>query len=103
MAARGVVVFFHVCDDPNLVQQRRIAVAEVVCCGEVLSRDGQITQSSLLHAEEHLREVRALEESCGGTVRGNSLVRLAFCGESVREADPSWAEVRVHQRGFGEV
>lgn len=56
----------------------------------------------MLHAEEELREVRALKEAGSSAVGSDGLIVLAFCGESVREADPSWGGMRVHETGFRE-
>ena len=55
-----------------------------------------VVELEVLHSEEELWEMGALEETGGGAVCGDGLVVLAFCGEGVGEADPGGAEMRVH-------
>lgn len=89
-------------DDAHFVEEERVRAAERVRGREVLVREGQVAQLQVLHAQEELRQVRALEEAGGGAVGGHGLVVLALEGEGMREADPGRAEVRVHHRGLGE-
>ena len=58
--------------------------------------EGHVVELEVLHAEEELGEMGALEETGGGTVCGDGLIMLAFCGEGVGEADPGGAEMRIH-------
>ena len=89
-------------DDAQLVQEQRVGAAERVGRVQVFVREGHVVELEVLHAEEELGQVGALEEAGGGAVGGDGLVVLAFCGEGVGEADPGGAEVRVHHGGFGE-
>ena len=99
----GVVEVVEVVEhDAQLVQEQRVGFAELVGGVEVFLGEGHVVELEVLHAEEELGEVGALEEAGGGAVGRDGLVVFAFCGEGVGEADPGGAEVRVHHRGFGE-
>ena len=98
----GLEVVEVVEDDAELVEEERVRLAELVRRGEVFLRQRHVVELQVLHAEEEVRQVRALEEARRGAVGRDGLVVLAFGGEGVREADPRRAEVWVHHRGFGE-
>jgi len=83
-------------DDAELVEQQRVRLAQLVRRVEVLVRQRHVVQLQVLHPQEELRQVRALEEPRRRRVGRDGLVVLAFGGEGVREADPGGAEVRVH-------
>ena len=89
-------------DDAELVEEEGVRLAQLVGGVEVLLRERHVVELEVLHAQEELREVGALEEAGGRAVGGDGLVVLALGGEGVGEADPGGAEVRVHHRGFGE-
>ena len=65
-------------------------------------REGQVAQTEMLHAQEQLRQVGALEQGRSGAVGGDGLVVLTLGGEGVGEPDPGGAEVRVHHAGLAE-
>lgn len=94
---------FVVEDGAHFVEEEGVRGAEGVGGVEVFAGEGHVVELEVLHAEEELGEVGALEEAGGGGVGGDGLVVFAFFGEGMGEADPGGAEVRVHDGGFGEV
>ena len=98
----GAEVVEVVEDDAELVEEEGVRLAQLVGGVEVLLRERHVVELQVLHPEEELRQVRALEEAGGRAVGGDGLVVLALGGEGVGEADPGGAEVGVHHRGFGE-
>ena len=65
----GVVeVVLVVEDDAEFVEEERVGLAELVRRVEVFLRQRHVVELQVLHAEEELRQVRALEEARGGAV-----------------------------------
>ncbi|KAH4906399.1 hypothetical protein HBI80_078990 [Parastagonospora nodorum] len=96
-------LFFIVVDDAEFVEQQGVGFAQVVGGFEVFAGEGEVVELQILHAEEELWEMRALEEAGGGGVGGDGLVVLALGGEGVRKAYPCGTKVRIHHGGLGEV
>ena len=88
--------------DAEFVEKKGVCGTKDVGCVEIFLREGHVAELEVLHSEEELGEMGALEESCGGAVCGNGLIVFTFCGEGMCKADPRGAEVRIHDRGFGE-
>ena len=86
----------------HFIEEKRVGLAELMRGAEIFLGKSHVVECKVLHAEEELGEMGALEETGGCAVCGYSLVVLAFCSESMCKTYPSGAEVRIHHRSFGE-
>src|SRR5436305_1178858 len=62
--------------------------AHLIRRNTILQRKLHVVQSQMLHAQEELRKMTSLKQSCCSTVRRDSLVMLTLCSERVCKPYP---------------